>query len=101
VYANLNGTKILLCHASISRQKVIVKLPREQRREKKEASSYLVWPRSRPVTSRWGFQLRYHCENNILRVTQRNVSSVHVQRTSKLLATCTRFYWQPKAQNKI
>ncbi len=37
VYANLNGcARVLLCHSSISRQKVIVKPPRKERREKKK-----------------------------------------------------------------
>lgn len=55
---------------------------------------------SRPVTSRWGFQLRYHHENNISRILKKCIECI-VQRMSKWSATCIRFLRQPKAQSKV
>lgn len=55
--------------------RVIAKPRREKGKER--ASSYFVWPgsqtRSRSVTSRWGFQLRYHRENNISRALKKHI----------------------------
>lgn len=66
---------VMLCQhfASESHRKATA---REERGEKEEASSYFVWPRSRPATSRWGFQSRYPGENNISRVSKKPIEHV-------------------------
>jgi len=76
VYANLNGcARVLLCQhfASESHRKATTK--REKRKERNVVLFRLVsFPtRSRPVTSRWGFQLGYHRENNISRVPKKRI----------------------------